>query len=173
MVFNPMFRKIVYFLIAVVIVALLGWLGTSFFSNGGDGEKSIGPEEQLSPADLPSTEKLVRGVLGEKIALGTSDGIVEVRDFYKDPAVFAIEEEDFMLDIRANYYIAYHRLQSSFEIVIKQSPVESARANAELWLVDYLGITQEDACKLKALVTVPITVDQNLGGRSYPLSFCK
>jgi hypothetical protein len=98
------------------------------------------------------------------IKIGTSQGIVEVNNFYKS----AVDTEEGLI-ILANpdeYDIAYDPSNSSFIIAIKINSA-GVRQNAENELLHILNVSQNNACKLNAIVTFPPP-----DGEKSRLSFC-
>jgi len=108
---------------------------------------------------------------GDTLAIGTSKGSVKVNNFYKT-ALGIVEGSEVVMAQTAAYEIDYSAVDSSFIITIKEEPVSAVRSSAETALLNILGIRQKDACSLAVAVIVPAPVDAQLGGRSYPLSFC-
>lgn len=59
-----------------------------------------------------------------------------------------------------------------YAIVIYGSPFESARAEAEQAFLQKLGVTPEQACRLKVTISTPVFVNPEESKQTYGLSFC-
>lgn len=119
------------------------------------------PREIVQPAPPPAVPSK------EKIAIGTAQGTVNVRNFYQDAEM---AELDILLLAETNdYIVAYDTFTSTFLIQLFGAPLEATRERAEQELLRKLGITQAEACKLAVEVTgyPPIS---DFGTRG--LSFC-
>lgn len=83
----------------------------------------------------------------------------------KTGEVFVIEKDD--------YIIVYNKISQSFLIDILSSPFDTTRATAEKDFLNYLGITQEDACKLIIIENTPYFANPQDAGKDYGLNFCQ
>ena len=106
----------------------------------------------------------------ETISIGTTQGTVEVKNFYK--TLIDTEEGSIIMADNENYQISYDRSDSKFYIDLVIASDYRERGNlysqtkAESELLNILGIGQQDACKLNVLV---FQFGQN---DSTSLSFC-
>lgn len=98
-------------------------------------------------------------------------GEVSVKDIYASPVELA-GKEDVVVARSDHYEIIYYGKDESFVIAIKNKPVQNARDAAEQALLDALGITPQEACKLSVQLSVLGSVDLELAGQNYGLSFC-
>lgn len=96
---------------------------------------------------------------------------VSVNDFYKD-AVRVTETNDAILVETDQYQIDYVSEFERFKITIIDPDIELAQKNAEEKLLEILGITKSDACKLQIDEYVATYVDSELAGYSLPTKFC-
>jgi hypothetical protein len=131
-----------------------------------DGIIYTGPEiTEYTPPPLT-----VPDPIGSTIDIGTSRGIVTVKNFF--PA--AIEKTDDFVVITSSdkYDILYFRGASTFLISLSATPITENKLEAERELLSILGIDETQACKLNASTGVPSYVDLERAGTSYGLSFC-
>lgn len=107
----------------------------------------------------------------EKFTIKTSEGSVDIQNIYKN-SLDTLSGEGVAFKDTDEYYIAYYPEDQGFLIVIMNSDINRARQNAEKEFVNTLGITNDQACKLKVSLTVPISVNKEAAGGNYGLSFC-
>ena len=84
----------------------------------------------------------------ETISIGTGNGSIEVKNFYK--TLVDTEEGSIIMADNENYQISYERSTSVFYIHFRNDAVSQSQAEADL--LNVLGISQQDACKLNVLV---------------------
>jgi hypothetical protein len=159
-------------------------------------EGAIGQQRKVKPrrtkptttADLPTTDVYVPPTpslklntpSGDTFIIQTPSGDVQVRNFFINP----VERADYAdmttvtISETKDYGIVYQifgpRLNDKYEFVVLPyaKPVEPAVAKAEAALLENLGISREDACKLNVRVGVADYVDPRHAGTNYGLSFC-
>ena len=95
---------------------------------------------------------------------------VTVKNFYEHP----IERfgEDAVVARSDEYEIVYYAKDKSFIVVIRNKPAQNARDAAEQAFLRALDISQKEACKLSVQLSVMGSVDLDLAGKDYGLSFC-
>ena len=93
---------------------------------------------------------------------------VKVNDFIKGGR----EESFITIDKTKDYHVFYIPAQELFYISITSYPFEEHIVNAENSLLEKLGITEEEACKLNVDVTTPAYANTEKAGVVYGLSFC-
>ena len=98
----------------------------------------------------------------DTISIGTSNGSVEIKNFYKN--IIDTEEGHVILADSADYQISYDRNTSIFYINLISAAAQQSKAENQL--LGILGVGQQDICKLNVVVLKP---GQTNGGR---LSFC-
>lgn len=148
-----MIKKIIY------VVILIAVIGAGYFSfkllSGRQTQPSnqiqsgLLPDSSISstlPAHSPSENTYPTTPM---ITIGTSQGIVEVKNFYN--SIVDTEEGLLILADRDDYEIAYDRSNSSFMVALR-SDAPKARKAGETELLNILGIGQPDACKLNVQV---------------------
>ena len=97
---------------------------------------------------------------------------VKVNNFYKD-AKKINSQGDILISEEKDFDIVYFPKGDEFLISILSSPFYPKRLEAEKKLLETLGISEKDACKLDVSITTPAFVNQNEAGINYGLSFCK
>lgn len=119
---------------------------------------------QSSSLSLPTPSYTIADTFPktETINIGTGNGAVEVKNFYKK--IVDTEEGFVIMADNENYQISYDRSTSIFYIYSINAVLLQSQAESEL--LNILGVSQQDACKLNVLVLQP---GQTTGMR---LSFC-
>ena len=126
---------------------------------------------ELPGITLPPTRATSTLPQGDFLSIGTREGTVTVKNFYKN-AVDINTERDVLVTRTPEYDIVYFASDGGFSISILATPFEAVRAKAEQAFLERLGVGREDACRLAVYIGVPRWVDENLAGRNYRLSFC-
>lgn len=164
-----LFTGIIVFLVAaaIAIVGILSKPDTESPSLFDRVTAPATPDTGVVQAPEPSLTR----PSGETIDIGTSRGIVRVKNFYPEHGKVG-EALSILLVAETGYRISYEIPGSRFWIAIQGAPFENIRSIAEAKLLTTLGVSQEDACKLDVLVGVPYDPANLLSGRSFPLSFC-
>lgn len=94
----------------------------------------------------------------------------------KNPYISPVEIDpkgDSLMQKDPVYSLVYLKPFEEFIISITASPFEENRKKAEQAFLLRMGVTQEDACKLKVTITTPLSINPNEAGNKYPLSFCQ
>lgn len=158
--------------VIIVVMVMAGLAGYLLFfrsqsenQNPGSGSPSVIPQPSVI---IPLDSAIIPP--GEKIVFGTSRGAVAVNNFYKVAEGF--DGEALVVGATREYQIFYNAGDSVFGIFVVGGAVESSRKAAEAELLAILGISQAEACLLKASWSVSPAVASDLSGKSYPLSFC-
>jgi hypothetical protein len=112
---------------------------------------------------------------------------LEVNDFLKDPETvkstlnpgqyslghhFAEDATDPKADETPPYVITYFSATTYFNVTLYQEPLGKTRETAQRYLMDHLGISQNQMCLLKYMVSVPNRVSQIYAGKDLGFSFC-
>jgi hypothetical protein len=110
---------------------------------------------------------------GTTLTIGTPDGSVTMNNFYKT-AVISSDQQTAIVQQSPSYIVDYNVADSSFTIGILSMPFDAARQAAESAFLESLGISEQDACKLKVYEGVPSSVpgSEQYTGKVFPLSFC-
>ena len=77
-----------------------------------------------------------------------------------------------LAQVEAPYLIVYTESDQSFNISLELEPLADTRRQAEQYLMQNLGITQDDMCWLRYAVLVPYEVNQIYAGKNLGFSFC-
>lgn len=94
----------------------------------------------------------------------------------KNPYVSPVKidpQGDSLMQENPGYSLVYLKPFNEFLISITSSPFEENRKKAEEAFLVRMGVTQEDACRLKVTITTPLSINPNEAGVNYPLSFCQ
>ncbi|OGY99725.1 MAG: hypothetical protein A2945_01860 [Candidatus Liptonbacteria bacterium RIFCSPLOWO2_01_FULL_52_25] len=145
-------------LVGIGVVVFL--MRQSPFGQGRDANVGMNDPTALPVAGVPTSLQVPSG---DVIQIGTSHGIIEVKNFYRNIVAY---ESEFLIVVRtADYEITYDTTRSSFYVAVLVS-TGPALTRGEEALLGLLGVTQSDACKLD--------VAEGLAGSpgSGPLSFC-
>ena len=70
------------------------------------------------------------------------------------------------------YIIEYFSETQYFSIALLKEPLGAVRISLEHYLMNTLGLSQSDMCKLKYDLSVPDSVNTHFAGRSLGFSFC-
>lgn len=109
---------------------------------------------------------------GTTLTLGTPKGSVTVNNFYTGAKSISVDHTAVLAQETDGYNITYYAPDSSFNILITQTPFDTVRAQAEAAFLQLLGTSKTDACKLNVKVGVPVSVDPSNAGQNLGLSFC-
>ncbi len=104
------------------------------------------------------------------VAISTPKGAVTVNNFTLNP--LSKTESSMELADTNDYQIIYFQKEGSFLITLASQPATAARIKAETAFLSILNINKEQACKLTVALKIPYSVDENLAGPDYGLSFC-
>lgn len=152
-----MHKKIlITLIIVVVVIGTIGYI-LSKRSTLGESDGGTGSNQQPGGSD-------------KKITYETNSGYIQVRNFYDKPVrrvpgeTVVEENKDFSISSFDDY--------GSFAIAITSEPVKENRRRAEQAFLKDLGISKQDACKLKVQLEVSYKANSRLAGPNYGLSFC-
>ena len=120
---------------------------------------------------------------GKSISITTADGgRLQTKDFKNDPAMTRdrINAGRYYLGFnltndpteKAPYLIGYVETGDFFNVVLLQEPIGQSRKEAERYLMERLGISQNQMCTLRHTVSVPYFVNAFYTGMSLGFSFC-
>ena len=143
--------KIALYIILILAVIGGGVYAWFYFSKN---DTQAGPAAELpsvsSSSSLPSPSYSIADTFPktETISIGTGNGSIEVKNFYK--TLVDTEEGSIIMADNENYQISYERSTSVFYIHFRNDAVSQSQAEADL--LNVLGISQQDACKLNVLV---------------------
>lgn len=112
----------------------------------------------------------------EFLPITTPNGIVSVKNFYKNPQTHAINDEgDLRIFENFSYDITYFPKNQSFLISISDADIWTVRTDAEENFLKILGINEiskQSACSLAVTLAVSKFANEYAAGTDYGLSFC-
>lgn len=152
--------------------------GSGTWSNGNVDQNPFGNGNQETGGGQGATQ--------QTILLNTSSGgSVTARNFIADRDLVrdTINTQQTYLNnydptvitgpsVQPTFIISYTPSTQYFNIVLNSEPIGNARAQAEQYLMNKLGLTQEQICSLNYMVSVPGYVNKYYSGESLGFSFC-
>jgi hypothetical protein len=108
------------------------------------------------------------------LKITTKDGgSIIMKDFYQSPYTKILDpQNDASIKESIDYNIEFQPAIPRFFIGLQGNDLYTARENAEQGFLDKLGITKEDACRIKVTLGVHYSVNERASGVNYGLSFC-
>ena len=116
------------------------------------------------------------------LAVGTIDGnTIVVNDFKNDTSTKTssnIPQHYFLSGgtdpsaTNASHSTFYLESDQSFNVTLLQEPIGQVRSQAETELIQKLGISQADMCRLRYWVGVPNFINSIYSGKNLGFSFC-
>lgn len=114
------------------------------------------------------------------LSIATVDGgTLQTKDFVADPTTVkdAANQGYYYLGYHTAsenvpYIISYINTTQYFNIALLQEPIGQVRTQAEAYLMEHLGVSQADLCRLKYMVSVPNRVNSYFASRNLGFSFC-
>lgn len=145
-------KKILYIILIIAVIGggIYAWF---YFSKPGAQSNpvtsSLPQVSSPTSAPLPASYSIADTFpKTETINIGTGNGAVEVKNFYKK--IVDTEEGFVIMADNENYQISYDRSDSKFYIDIRIETAQQTKAESEFLTI--LGIGQQDACKLDVFV---------------------
>ncbi len=163
-------KKIIIIVAVIIVVAAAAYLflmQKNPSPTGATGTTGTLPPVFVSTATVPSAFPT-----SSTITLGTNQGNVTTNNFYKNASYVTQDQQTVVIRQTPTYDINYNVSDSSFIISILSLPFDTARQAAEAEFLSALGISQQDACRLKVYEGVPAYVSDQYIGQLFPLSFC-
>lgn len=146
------------------------------------------PAEGPSLPDAGSQPSTTGGVSSGSILIPISGGSsVATKDFLNDSATVSdpvnpgyyylgyhesVGPEDTTATDAPPYVIEYIAATHYFNIGLYAEPIGQVRRDAEQYLLTTLGVSQDAACALKYMVSVPDKVNSYYSGQNLGFSFC-
>lgn len=123
------------------------------------------PEEGYFPLGTKEENKVLYGKIRSALKFAPQAGA---------PGVYAVTVplEGTPPSVAPEYSIVFFEDRTAFTIVINARPLSETRARAERALLEKLGITEKEACRLNVDLGVIASVDLDMSGRNFGLSFC-
>lgn len=175
---------IVIFLVALISVAVFVMVPPSQPGNNGV------VENPFSPIGRPATSTPDRPIVVDNqatLSIGTAaSGTMSVKDFLSDADTFAdtLNKEHYFLGNRflddagvattpaPTYIIEYYAQSQTFNVALLQEPIGQSREQAQQYLAKKLGISSQQLCALKYMVSVPGYVSDIYTSIDLRFSFC-
>lgn len=126
-----------------------------------------------TPTQLPNGQLEVPVQVGQPVVVPdvtTLPGVVP--DRYNNSLYFFNGGMEVSLG-QDQFAISYDESSGFFNIILLRQPFSEARLSAESALLNALGITADDLCRLNYSVTVPGYVSYDASGTDYRFSFCE
>lgn len=166
--------SIIVIAILIIGVGLFFLFGRNSTSNqsGGTASSSAGTAGTLPAVSVTSTTSAYNTPTGATLTIGTPKGTIAVNNFYNTAKQISAGRTSVLIAETDTYNITYYTLDSSFNILITETPFATMRAQAEAAFLAALGISQVDACKLNVAVATPYSVDPTDAEQNLGLSFC-
>lgn len=136
--------------------------------------------------NFPTTTPVVPAPTATTLMLSlSSGGTVPVKNFLRDTETVTdatnkgyyylgnhIPQDTSTPPPNLPYVIEYIESTQYFNISLLREPLADSRIQAEQYMLEHLGISKENMCKLKYTVSVPNFVNTTLAGGSLGFSFC-
>ena len=176
-----------YFIIIIVVLVILA--GGVWLLWPRPSMQPVTTGTGTSPFGEPSTTNVQpnqHSTTGS-ISITASDGsALTVKDFTKDTDTYAdpsnpgqyylgyhpFDTPSGAAQPNSPYYIDYISQTGYFGVLLNQEPIAQARQAAEQYLMQKLGLDQNQMCKLSYMVSTPYSVNQYYAGVSLGFSFC-
>lgn len=75
-------------------------------------------------------------------------------------------------DSSASFLIEYNSNTALFSVLLLKEPLADSRRQAERFLMEVLGVSADDLCRVKHSVAVPYWVNEDNAGQELSFSFC-
>lgn len=150
-------KNIIFGVIGFIMIVIVAALAYAAFSNTNSTIPTL--PSGASPTANSNT-----------VAISTPKGNVLVNNFTQN--ILSRTESSMIIADTSDYQIVYFQKEGSFLITLASQPATAARIKAESAFLSILNISKEQACKLTVALKIPYSVDENLAGPDYGLSFC-
>ena len=128
------------------------------------------PNNQF-PTPEPSPKFSLPDKDAEKMIITTNKGEIKTNNLYKNP-IESLDKNGVLFEERDNFHSSFFPQDQGFLITVLDTDIEKGRREAEENFLQELGITKDEACKLKVDLGVPSFVNKDIAGQNYGLSFC-
>ena len=162
-----------FYLITVAVTLIISAAIVFFFFNF---SRNVSEETTQKISEKTKEGKYINLPIEElsqksKLEIETGSGDVEINNVYKKLKE-KLSKNGVAFEDNNDYYMAFYPQDNGFLIVINNADVISAGEKAEKNFMEQLGITKEQACKLKVSITVPYDVSEEYSGEVFGFSFC-
>ena len=157
------------FIIGIVVIVggiLLLWVWTRFNS---------GSTPQNQPrTQFPGSTSISATTSSMSMLIGSTT--ITVKNFLADPGTKEYYTDYYYLGNQptapAPYVIEYIASTHFFNISLLQEPIGQARAQAEAYLLEHLGISKDQLCMLNYMLSTPDSVNSTYSDENLGFSFC-
>ncbi len=163
-------KRVIIFVVAVIAVAGIAMVAVSLWNNASSG--NIQENANVSTSSIAAATIPCHPPTGNMFTLGTPSGNVTVNNFYNIAQSVSTDHTSILIVQTSTYNITYYIPDSSFNLLITTAPFLAARQEAETELLQILGVSRGDACKLSVRESTMPGVDAAYSGSGYGLSFC-
>ena len=185
-----------YLIIGTTIIALSTGLFFLFSNPKSDGNEIISPTPGLPVAGSNVPVENVSGSFATSttgkamMSLSTKSGALVVIDFIHNGETIAdvVNPGSYVLAgtlgyclangtcpsgyVTSDFSVLYNEKMNFFDIVLLKEPLGTVRFKAEQFLVDRLGITEQQACSLNYSIGAPYWVNTIYSDKNLGFSFC-
>lgn len=128
--------------------------------------------EDIFPSAAPESPPKVVSI-EEKTELLLKDGrTLEVPDSVLQGVLVADGQVLLQEDANRGYLVSYTATDESFTLTLLSESLRTARLEAQRFLLERLGISEDDACLLRHVVLVPQFVNEKFSGENLGFNFC-
>lgn len=174
-------------LIGVCIVAIVILAGLIFFTVSKQSATKEAPKTVVETYPDISARTGTTTLSSDQLLIAGQNGSVQVKNFLQERTVvsdtvnqgyyylgnhFPVGTEATTSIPAPAYVITYIETTQYFNIGLFKEPLKESRLEAEEYLMNQLGISKEQMCLLKYMVSVPGFVSQAHAGESLGFSFC-
>ncbi len=179
-----MIKKITITVLAVGLIVAFSWVffmrDTTSIDQGN--QTNPFPDGSTNTSRDPNTPNEGDATLSIKT---TDDGMLQVKNFSQDTDTVADPNNKgtyylgnhFPFDGSVStqspeYVITYIPATQYFNISLFSEPIGTSRVHAEEYLLQHLGVSKEQLCRLNYMVSVPYFVNQFYTSKDLRFSFC-
>jgi hypothetical protein len=162
--------------LAIIVTILLDTSsGITLPGRPNQGNNPSSPQSPETYTDFNTSVVPVASI--DTVKVPTNQGSVEVTDITKLPEIVAVGDDAYSLDgtrsdKNAGFSLVYYEADNSYAIAILNEPIAQNRVAASKYLLELLQISEADACKLNVYIGTLYSVNPQLSGQNFGLSFC-
>ena len=179
-----------YLFLGIGTIIVIGLFALAFWFSGSQTQTQIenGQNIRLPVAGPISQSTATPSDQDTTISITSVDGgTIQTINFIADPATAKdpINAGYYYLGYHMNegfpdptasdnppYVISYIDSTQYFNIALLQEPIGSVREEAQQYLMQHLGISQDQMCRLNYMVSVPDRVNSQFSSKNLGFSFC-
>ena len=188
MQYHILMKSYIAAIAVIVILVIAGFFTWSFFTTKPSSSLSVSQNTFPNSSSTPLTSTTGNG---SSMSITLNDGSsVQTRDFLnngitiEDPANKATyylagssgacssNGTCPIAGSSTDYTIVYYPIDGSFGVGLATEPLGAVRKEAEQYLMNTLGLSEQQMCSLKYTVMTTTYVSQQFGGENLGFSFC-